>query len=125
MEAFYHSVNLKSRADCLHIYVIGDVHYGAPNCDKDRLSRYVRAIKNDKAQKVVFLLGDICDLVVMRDQKRFTSANLDDETLTGSPRVIRKNLSNIAVTQMKRVAKMLARGALIPPRGNVARRRRP
>ena len=108
MDAFTHSIDLKSRADVLHIYAIGDVHIGAQNFDLERFQKYIKIIKNDKNAKVVFLLGDILDLVVMSDQKRFTVTNFDDESLTGEPKVIRKNLSNLAVKQVQRAIKMLS-----------------
>ena len=108
MDAFTHSIDLKSRADVLHIYAIGDVHIGAQNFDPERFQKYIKIIKNDKNAKVVFLLGDILDLVVMSDQKRFTVTNFDDESLTGEPKVIRKNLSNLAVKQVQRAIKMLS-----------------
>jgi predicted phosphodiesterase len=107
MDVFQKVYKTKSRTDMVHLYAIGDVHVGAPNFDKPRFLKYINYIKADKNHKAVFLLGDILDLIMMRDIKRFTADNLDDETLTGSPKQIRKNLSNIAVAQAKRAMKLL------------------
>lgn len=107
MDVFAHNVELKSRSSSLNIYAIGDVHVGSPSFDKDRFKRYINIIKNDTNEKVVFLLGDLIDVILFGDAKRFSMDNLDDETLTGPPSKIRRNLSNMAMTQAKRVAKML------------------
>lgn len=107
MDVFAHTVNLKSRAESLNIYCIGDVHLGAPSFDKDRFKRFIQIIKNDPMPKVVFLIGDLIDLILFGDAKRFAMDNLDDETLSGTPKQIRKNLSNLAMLQARRIVKLL------------------
>lgn len=107
MDAFEKKFDLKSRSNIFSIYPIGDTHIGAINFDKERLQKVIKIILADKNQKVVFLLGDLCDAVVLNDTKRFTSANLSDEVLTGSPKMIRSNIANIAVNQTKQVVKLL------------------
>lgn len=107
MDIFSKKFDLESRSSIFNIYPIGDCHIGAPNFAKERLQKYIRLIKADKNQKAAFLLGDLLDLILLRDLKRYTAANLDDETLTGKPKQIRKNLSNLAVNQAKKAIKIL------------------
>lgn len=107
MDVFSKKINLESRSDSVSVYAIGDIHVGAPNFAKERLQKYIKYIKADKRPKVVVLLGDLCDAIVLKDAKRFTSANFSDEVLTGSPKTIRGNIANLAVNQARQVVKLL------------------
>lgn len=50
----------------LNIFPISDIHYGNPQCNVNFFEYFLDKIKNTKGQKIIYLMGDECDVAVKR-----------------------------------------------------------
>lgn len=72
---FYHKdIVLRGRSECIYIYPISDIHFGASACDIEKLKQTVKQIQQ-LPNAFWFLLGDNID-AINRSDKRFTMESI-------------------------------------------------
>ena len=59
-----------SRRYTIKLYVLGDLHIGARNCDENKIKTLVKLIEKDPHAYWIGG-GDLCDNIVIGDSKRF------------------------------------------------------
>ena len=70
-----------SFAEPFRLGFLGDVHYDAPACDRDRFNRFVKKLKDENRH--VIGMGDYFDFASAREQKALLTAGLHETTIEG------------------------------------------
>ena len=65
----------KLPGDPFHVMLMSDLHIGASDCDKQLIRDDLEWARENKAR--VFIAGDVFDLILPKDHKRFTPSVLD------------------------------------------------
>ena len=58
--------HLTKKNQTLTIMPLGDIHYGSPNCNTNYFEFALNKFKNTPGEKILYLLGDECDIAVKR-----------------------------------------------------------
>jgi hypothetical protein len=104
-------IKVKSRSEKFEIYPLGDIHIGGRGCAEKALKKQVKAIV---ANPNAYILGggDMLDLILPMDNKRFDFNTLPDWMLDGDAVTIRERLTDIQKQQLDRMETLLGP---IPP----------
>lgn len=93
------TIAVKKRSVPIHIYIIGDVHYGSSLCNEKALSKYIDRIKStDNAYWIGG--GDLCEYITPNDIKRWDVTGLPDSLFQGSPVDVKARLSDVIKWQI-------------------------
>lgn len=116
----------------LNIFPISDVHYGNPQCNVDYFEYLLEKIKKTKGQKIIYLLGDECDVAVKRQGNSVyeQKINLNDQIefivdkLTPFKKYIRGIVQSNHMSRTKKeldldITKIIANELEIPYNNNI------
>lgn len=103
-----HTLKSKQRDTQWRIYALGDLHIGALNCAEDKIRAIVDKIAKDPNARW-FGGGDMMDLVILNDAKRFDVSILPDWMVEGLPaEQVKASLSDMVGAQVERLKDILA-----------------
>ena len=99
-------IHADGRSDEFEIYPLGDTHIGAHGCAEKLLRKHVKGIA-DNPNAYAIGGGDIGDLILPMDNKRFDFDSLPDWMLEGDAITTRERLNDILKQQLDRIDDIL------------------